>query len=74
MKCPDCGSEMRKQGVFYTCSRCGLSLKAWEIEKARIRAKREIEELKENDPEADIERRKKERKRYRNWYEGRKED
>jgi hypothetical protein len=72
MKCPDCGNDhMRKHGAFYTCDRCGLSLKPWEIEQARKRAREELDKLEEEDPDKAFEKKKKARRRYRNWYEGR---
>jgi len=72
MRCPDCGSnDMRKHGAFYTCPRCGLSAKPWELEKARKRAKDEIKELEQDDPDQAQEKKKRDRIRYRNWYEGR---
>ena len=72
MKCPDCGSEeFKKNGAFYTCGRCGLSAKPWDLEKARTRARDEIRDLENTDPEKASERKRKERLKYRNWYEGR---
>lgn len=72
VRCPDCGSpDMRKHGAFYTCPRCGLSAKPWELEKARKRAKKEVQELEEEDPDKAEEKRRRERIKYRNWYEGR---
>jgi len=72
MRCPDCSSPtMRKRGNFYTCERCGLSVKPWEIQNAIERAKREIHDLEGKDLDVAAERKKRERKRYRNWYEGR---
>ena len=62
---------MRKHGAFYTCPRCGLSAKPWELEKARKRAKDEIKELEQDDPDQAQEKKKRDRIRYRNWYEGR---
>ena len=61
---------MKKHGAFYTCQRCGLSLRPWEIEKAQNRAKDEVETLKESDPHEEGERKKRQLKKYRNWYEG----
>lgn len=74
MKCPDCGSEeFKKQGAFYTCSRCGLSAKPWDLETARTRARNEIRDLEDTDPEKAEEKKRRERIKYRNWYEGRQE-
>lgn len=71
MECPDCKARVAKHGAFYTCSRCGLSFKPWEIQKARDRSRDELKALEEEDPEAAREKKKKERIRYRNWFEGR---
>ena len=74
MRCPDCNSDdfrKSRQGAFYTCLRCGLSLKPWEIEKARERSKKEIKDLEDKDPDAEKEKKRRDRRKYRNWYEGR---
>lgn len=72
MRCPDCSSpDMRKHGAFYTCPVCGLSAKPWDLEKARIRARKELDDLEDEDPELAAERKRRQRIRYRNWYEGR---
>ena len=72
MRCPDCGSDdMSKHGAFYTCPRCGLSAKPWELEDARKRARREIQDLEGDNPDRAEEKKKRDRARYRNWYEGR---
>lgn len=74
MRCPDCkSSEFKKsrQGAFFTCLRCGLSLKPWEIEKAHERSRKEIKDLEDKDPDAEKERKRRDRRKYRNWYEGR---
>jgi DNA-directed RNA polymerase subunit RPC12/RpoP len=73
MDCPDCRSKVTKRGAFYTCERCGLSFKPWEIEKARQRARKEIQDLEDVDPEEKELKKKRERIKYRNWYEGRQE-
>lgn len=74
MKCPDCGNDpIRKHGAFYTCDRCGLSFKPWEIEQARKRARDELDQLEDKDPEKADEKKKRARRHYRNWYEGRQE-
>ena len=73
MECPDCRERMQKHGLFYTCSRCGLSLKPWEVQKAQKRAQDEVRELENEDPERAKEKKRKERLRYRNWYEGKAE-
>lgn len=73
MQCPDCSFLMRKHGAFYTCERCGLSLKPWEIEQAQRRAKSELEQLTDRDPESSHEKKKRKLRKYRNWYEGRQE-
>ena len=71
MKCPDCSSDIKKRSTgFYTCERCGLSMKAWEIEQANDRAKKEISELRDTQEDS-REKKRKERRKYRNWYEGR---
>ncbi len=72
MKCPDCHAEkMKKLGTFYTCQRCGLSFKPWEVEKAQKRARDEIRALKVDNEEDKVAKKKKDRIRYRNWFEGR---
>ncbi len=75
MKCPDCSSEeFKKHGGFYTCAVCGLSAKPWELEDARKRARNEIRDLEDTDPELAQEKKRRERIKYRNWYEGRQEN
>jgi hypothetical protein len=64
---------MKKHGAFYVCSRCGLSLKPYEIERAKERAKQEVQSLEESDPAKEREIKRKRLKKYRNWYEGRQE-
>ena len=70
MKCPDCADPMKKLGNFYTCQRCGLSLKPWEIEDAQKRAKKEIADLKSVDEETQQRKKRRDRINYRNWLEG----
>ncbi|MCY3410918.1 MAG: hypothetical protein INQ03_04690 [Candidatus Heimdallarchaeota archaeon] len=65
---------MKKLGNFYTCQRCGLSLKPWEIEQAHKRAKDEIAELTGENEERKERKKRKDRIRYRNWIEGRRDD
>ncbi len=75
MKCPDCASDdVKKMGNFYTCKRCGLSLKPWEIEDARKRAKKEIDSLRVEDEESQERKKRKDRISYRNWLEGKDDD
>ncbi|MDH5401042.1 MAG: hypothetical protein OEY49_01015 [Candidatus Heimdallarchaeota archaeon] len=71
MKCPDCSGVMKKHGAFYTCTRCGLSFKPWEVEKANERAQQELKNLELSDPEKAREDKRKKRIKYRNWLEGR---
>lgn len=73
MQCPDCKSLMRKHGAFYTCTRCGLSFKPWEVDQANQRAKDELEDLQEANPDTNEDAKKKKLRRYRHWYEGRQE-
>ncbi|MCH8906417.1 MAG: hypothetical protein IH840_04935 [Candidatus Heimdallarchaeota archaeon] len=73
MKCPDCSNNMKKHGAFYTCQRCGLSFKPWEVEQAQQRAKTELKKLEDTDPIKEEERRRRKLRKYRNWYEGRQE-
>ena len=73
MQCPDCNNLMRKHGAFYTCERCGLSLKPWEIEQAQKRARAEVDSLSATDADASEEKKRRKLRKYRNWYEGRAE-
>ena len=73
MQCPDCNNLMRKHGAFYTCERCGLSLKPWEIEQAQRRAKAEVDSLSNTDADSSEQIKRKKMRKYRNWYEGRAE-
>lgn len=73
MQCPDCNNLMRKHGAFYTCERCGLSLKPWEIEQAQKRARAEVADLEDKDPDLSGEKKRRKLRKYRNWYEGKAE-
>lgn len=70
MKCPDCTEKMRKLGTFYTCQRCGLSFKPWEVEAATKRAKDEIKALKDDNDDNKAAKKRRDRIKYRNWLEG----
>ena len=71
MRCPDCSAEkMPKLGNFYTCERCGLSFKPWEVEAARKRARDEINALRPTTDEDKAAKKRKDRINYRNWLEG----
>ncbi len=73
MQCPDCNNLMRKHGAFYTCERCGLSLKPWEIEQAHKRARAELDNLSDVDADSTEQKKRKRLRKYRNWYEGKAE-
>lgn len=73
MQCPDCNNLMRKHGAFYTCERCGLSLKPWEIEQAQKRARAELDNLSDVDADSTEQKKKRRLRKYRNWYEGKAE-
>ncbi|RMG24976.1 MAG: hypothetical protein D6732_23110 [Methanobacteriota archaeon] len=73
--CPDCGeTKMKKHAPFYVCTRCGLSFKPTEIQQAKDRARRELQQLmKGNSPDESQERKKRKLRDYRRWFEGREE-
>ncbi len=71
--CPDCGEiKMRKHPPYYVCTRCGLSFKPTEVQKAQDRAKHDIDQFKTKKPTSEEKWEKDRRKKrsYRNWYEG----
>ncbi len=73
--CPDCGEErMTKHTPYYVCTRCGLSFKPTEIQKARDRAKRELQQIMTRDEEREVERKRRKQRDYRRWFEGRQDD
>ncbi len=72
--CPDCGeTKMKKHAPFYVCTRCGLSFKPTEIQQAKDRARRELQQISRNKTAEMEEKRKKKIKDYRRWIEGRDE-
>ena len=72
--CADCGSDsMKKRSGIYTCERCGLTLRPWELQKAQERADFEVASIRDTSQEGIHERKERERERYRKWIEGQKD-
>ncbi len=61
---------MKKEGRFYVCEACGLSVEPWELQKATQRARKETEQLLDmiGSDSRKKDTRDKKRKEYLNWY------
>ncbi len=63
---------MKKHAPFYVCTRCGLSFKPTEIQQAKDRAQRELQQMMKGKPsEEAIEKKRRKLRDYRRWFEGR---
>lgn len=61
---------MKKNGTFFTCTRCGLSFKPWEIDQAKDRARAEVRQFASVSEEKREEQSKRRKRNYKRWIEG----